>query len=128
MPLYFSERYQDVKKVLVHTFFGPPKEGVDSPSVQATLYQMARDVLDRSLSLLHTWKCPLCECCCVDLTCFGFLWGLRRKFILDYHVFRFPDVSSIHMKMPNLHFQPVNLSSKDNIIVKVGFILPVLII
>ncbi|GAA0158696.1 hypothetical protein LIER_38712 [Lithospermum erythrorhizon] len=27
---------------------------------------------------------------------------------------RFPDISSVHLKMPNIHFLPVNLSSKDN--------------
>ncbi|KAK9282935.1 hypothetical protein L1049_011160 [Liquidambar formosana] len=72
-PLYFTERYLDVKKVLVDTFFGPPKEGVYSPSVQSTLYHMAKAVLGR-----------------------------------------FPDILSIRLKMPNLHFLPVNLSSKDN--------------
>lgn len=36
----------EVKKVLADTFFGPPKEGVYSPSVQATLYDMAKAVLD----------------------------------------------------------------------------------
>ncbi|CAK9183945.1 unnamed protein product [Ilex paraguariensis] len=77
-PLYFTERYIDVKKVLIDTFFGPPKEGVYSASVQSTLYHMAKAVLGR-----------------------------------------FPDISSIQLKMPNLHFLPVNLSSKDNpVIVK----------
>ncbi|KAF7811460.1 uricase-2 isozyme 2 [Senna tora] len=76
-PLYFSEKYLNVKKVLVDTFFGPPKVGVYSPSVQSTLYQMAKATLGR-----------------------------------------FPDISSIQLKMPNLHFLPVNLSSKDNQIVK----------
>ncbi|GMP68276.1 hypothetical protein CsSME_00027938 [Camellia sinensis var. sinensis] len=46
-PLYFNERYLNVKKVLVDTFFGPPKEGVYSSSVQSTLYQMAEAVLAR---------------------------------------------------------------------------------
>ncbi|KAM0015467.1 putative factor independent urate hydroxylase [Helianthus debilis subsp. tardiflorus] len=36
-PLQFTEKYLCVKKVLMDTFFGPPKEGVYSPSVQATL-------------------------------------------------------------------------------------------
>ncbi|OVA07139.1 Uricase [Macleaya cordata] len=72
-PPYFTERYLDVKKVLVETFFGPPKEGVYSPSVQSTLYHMARAVLNR-----------------------------------------FPDIASIQLRMPNLHFLPVNLPSKDN--------------
>ncbi|XP_057978897.1 uricase-2 [Malania oleifera] len=72
-PLYFSEQYSNMKKVLVDTFFGAPKEGVYSPSVQSTLYQMAKAVLSRC-----------------------------------------PHVSSIQLKMPNLHFLPVNLSSKDN--------------
>ncbi|XP_059665872.1 uricase-2 [Cornus florida] len=71
-PLYFTERYQDVKKVLVETFFGPPQVGVYSPSVQSTLYHMAKAVLDR-----------------------------------------FPDISSVHLEMPNIHFLPVNLSTKD---------------
>ncbi|KAI9118781.1 hypothetical protein K1719_010226 [Acacia pycnantha] len=76
-PLYFTEKYLGVKKVLMDTFFGPPKEGVYSPSVQRTLYQMGKATLDR-----------------------------------------FPDISSIQLNMPNLHFLPVNLSSKDNQIVK----------
>ncbi|XP_071706952.1 uricase [Rutidosis leptorrhynchoides] len=69
----FTEKYLDVKKTLVNTFFGPPKEGVFSPSVQATLYYMAKAVLGR-----------------------------------------FPDISKIQLKMPNIHFLPVNLSSKTN--------------
>lgn len=72
-PAYFTDKYQDVKKVLIDIFFGPPKEGVYSPSVQNTLYLMARAVLTR-----------------------------------------FPEISSVQLKMPNLHFIPVNLSSKDN--------------
>ncbi|KAI8008142.1 hypothetical protein LOK49_LG07G01541 [Camellia lanceoleosa] len=76
-PLYFNERYLNVKKVLVDTFFGPPKEGVYSPSVQSTLHQMAEAVLAR-----------------------------------------FPDISPIQLKMPNIHFLPINLSTKDSIFVK----------
>ncbi|KAI8539646.1 hypothetical protein RHMOL_Rhmol09G0199000 [Rhododendron molle] len=53
------------------------KEGVYSPSVQRTLYEMAEAVLGR-----------------------------------------FPDVSSIQLKMPNIHFLPVNLSNKENVIVQ----------
>lgn len=49
-PLYFTERYMDVKEVLVNTFFGPSTEGVYSPSVQATPYEMAKTVLARSFS------------------------------------------------------------------------------
>lgn len=76
--LYFKEKYLDVKKVIIDTFFGPAKRGVYSPSVQSTLYDMAKAVLARV-----------------------------------------PDVSSIQLKMPNIHFLPVNLSSKDNpVIVK----------
>nr|GEV51239.1 uricase-2 isozyme 1 [Tanacetum cinerariifolium] len=45
--LGFTEKYLNVKKVLVDTFFGPPKEGVYSPSVQATLNYMAKAVLGR---------------------------------------------------------------------------------
>ncbi|XP_022968310.1 uricase-2-like [Cucurbita maxima] len=70
---YFTETYLDVKKVLADTFFGPPKEGVYSPSVQYTLYEMANNVLSR------------------------------------FHV-----ISTVRLKMPNLHFLPVNISTKDN--------------
>uniref|UniRef100_A0A7N0TLN9 Uricase n=1 Tax=Kalanchoe fedtschenkoi TaxID=63787 RepID=A0A7N0TLN9_KALFE len=76
-PHYFNERYLDIKRSLMETFFGSPKEGVYSPSVQSTLLQMARNVLNS-----------------------------------------FPDVASIKLKMPNIHFLPVNLSSKNNQIVK----------
>lgn len=77
-PFYFLNRYKEVKQTLLNTFFGHPKEGVYSPSVQTTLYQMAKDVL-----------------------------------------VRFPDVAEVHLSMPNIHFLPVNLSSKTNpVIVK----------
>ncbi|CAJ2673586.1 unnamed protein product [Trifolium pratense] len=76
-PLYFTDRYLDIKRVLVDTFFGSPKEGVYSPSVQSTLYQMAKASLNR-----------------------------------------FPDIASIQLKMPNIHFLPVNLSNKEGQIVK----------
>ncbi|KAK6135939.1 hypothetical protein DH2020_030322 [Rehmannia glutinosa] len=42
--LYFMEKYMDVKKVLIDTFFGPTEGGVYSPSVQSTLYHMAKAV------------------------------------------------------------------------------------
>ncbi|KAL5976490.1 hypothetical protein ACLOJK_020823 [Asimina triloba] len=64
---------ESVKKVLIDTFFGAPKKGVYSPSVQNTLYLMAKAVLNR-----------------------------------------FPDIESVELRMPNLHFLPVNMSSKDN--------------
>ncbi|CAL1386881.1 unnamed protein product [Linum trigynum] len=76
-PLYFNERYLDVKNVVLSTFFGPPKEGVYSASVQSTLFQIEKAVL-----------------------------------------LRFPDISSVRLKMPNIHFLPVNISTKDNSIVK----------
>ncbi|CAI8601987.1 unnamed protein product [Vicia faba] len=76
-PFYFTDKYLAVKRVLLDTFFGPPKEGVYSPSVQSTLYQMANATLNR-----------------------------------------FPDIASIQLKMPNIHFLPVNLSNKDGQIVK----------
>ena len=31
-----------------------------------------------------------------------------------FHASRFPDISSIKLKMPNIHFLPVNLKNKDN--------------
>ncbi|KEH41310.1 uricase/urate oxidase/nodulin 35, putative [Medicago truncatula] len=56
-PLYFTEKYLDVKRVLLDTFFGSPKEGVYSPSVQATLYQMAKAALNRFVSILTLSVC-----------------------------------------------------------------------
>ncbi|KAL0742762.1 hypothetical protein Bca4012_084275 [Brassica carinata] len=43
--LYFNEKFMEVKKVLMDTFFGPPETGVYSPSVQRTLYLMGSAVL-----------------------------------------------------------------------------------
>lgn len=38
--------------------------------------------------------------------------------------FRFPDIASIQLKMPNIHFIPVNISNKDGQIVKVLILFP----
>lgn len=46
-PFCFTQRYQEVKEVLLETFFGPPQVGVYSPSVQNTLYLMAKAVLNK---------------------------------------------------------------------------------
>ena len=51
-PFCFTQRYQDVKRVLTETFFGPADVGVYSPSVQNTLYLMAKEVLTRFVSLI----------------------------------------------------------------------------
>ena len=108
-PSYFTERYLDVKKVLVETFFGPSRGGVYSPSVQNTLYQMATTVLNRSLSLSLSLSLP-------DSLTHPHLtyWENHLILILDLSFCRFPDISSIQLKMPNIHFLPVNISSKDN--------------
>lgn len=42
---------------------------------------------------------------------------------IHVHVFSFPDIAAIQLKMPNLHFLPVNLSNKDHTIVKVRLFL-----
>ncbi|KAJ0969656.1 hypothetical protein J5N97_022533 [Dioscorea zingiberensis] len=72
-PFCFNQRYQEVKEVLLETFFGAPQVGVYSPSVQNTLYLMAKAILNKFL-----------------------------------------DITAVHLRMPNLHFLPVNLSTKDN--------------
>lgn len=42
------------------------------------------------------------------------------KLNLYVRIFRLPDISLVQLKMPNLHLVPVNLSNKDNTIVKVS--------
>lgn len=99
--LYFSEKFMEVKKVLMDTFFGPPETGVYSPSVQRTLYLMGSAVLRR----YHHHICP---------HCLHFFWVWFLPWSDSFDMFRFPDVASIHLKMPNIHFLPVNLSTKEN--------------
>ena len=38
--------------------------------------------------------------------------------------FRFPDIAYVHLKMPNLHFLPVNISNQNGPIVKVLILFP----
>jgi urate oxidase len=67
-PADYQKTYREVKDILVSTFFGPPHEGIYSPSVQKTLYKMAQAVLSR-----------------------------------------FPEIESVYLNMPNIHFLPVNM-------------------
>ncbi|BBN20055.1 urate oxidase [Marchantia polymorpha subsp. ruderalis] len=46
-PLDYNETHAKVKNILLSTFFGPSRGGVYSPSVQNTLYLMAKEVLLR---------------------------------------------------------------------------------
>jgi len=61
----YHKAFKDVRNALSEGFFGPPKGGVYSPSVQYTLFEMARIALGRV-----------------------------------------PEVSSVFLSMPNLHFIP----------------------
>jgi urate oxidase len=47
LPTDFSAAYEGIKATLAGTLYGPPDRGVFSPSVQATLFQMAKAVLDK---------------------------------------------------------------------------------
>ncbi|KAL3677186.1 hypothetical protein R1sor_027134 [Riccia sorocarpa] len=67
-PSDYNEVYATVKNILETTFFGPSKGGVYSPSVQKTLYLMAKEVL-----------------------------------------IRVPEIESVYLNMPNIHFLPVNM-------------------
>jgi len=42
----FDEEYEAIKERIMETFFGPPKTGTYSPSVQKTLYEMGEAVID----------------------------------------------------------------------------------
>jgi urate oxidase len=64
-PMDYDATFTTVRQALLDAVFGPPKEGVYSPSVQYTLYQMAAIALERA-----------------------------------------PQVESVFLNMPNLHFLP----------------------
>ncbi|CAK9875220.1 unnamed protein product [Sphagnum jensenii] len=73
-PADYQKTYREVKDILVSTFFGPPREGIYSPSVQKTLYEMAQAVLSR-----------------------------------------FPEIESVYLNMPNIHFLPVNMPTPERL-------------
>ncbi|GMH32258.1 hypothetical protein BSKO_00092 [Bryopsis sp. KO-2023] len=50
-PVNYDDVFQATKASLSGAFFGPPDSGVYSPSVQFTLYQMARVALENSPSI-----------------------------------------------------------------------------
>lgn len=64
-PADFDAAFETVKSAMLDAFFGPPRGGVFSPSVQYTLFQMAKAAIERV-----------------------------------------PEVSSVFLNMPNLHFLP----------------------
>jgi hypothetical protein len=47
-PMDYDATYATVRGALLDGVFGPPKQGVYSPSVQYTLYQMAHMALQRA--------------------------------------------------------------------------------
>jgi urate oxidase len=61
-PAHYDEAYAAAKTALGKAFWGPPKSGVYSPSVQYTLFQMGKLVLDRygwAIFALHRcWFLP----------------------------------------------------------------------
>jgi urate oxidase len=67
-PASYQKHWEGVKTTLLDTFYGPAHSGVYSPSVQYTLFEMAKAVIAR-----------------------------------------FPEIESIHLSLPNVHFLPVNL-------------------
>ena len=55
LPRDYDATYALVRDTSLATFFGPAKGGVFSPSVQYTLYQMAKAVIERYVSLFDKW-------------------------------------------------------------------------
>ena len=48
-PVDYDKAFQEIKTALGEAFWGPPKSGVYSPSVQYTLFQMAKLALQRCI-------------------------------------------------------------------------------
>lgn len=46
-PACYTEAYKSITKALIETFLGPPQQGFYSPSVQNTLFLMAKSALSR---------------------------------------------------------------------------------
>lgn len=67
LPADYDRAYAAARSAMVQTFFGPPKGGVYSPSVQYTLFRMANSALAAV-----------------------------------------PEIDSVFLNMPNLHFHPVS--------------------
>lgn len=71
LPFDYDAAFEQVKATCLSTFFGPAQSGVFSPSVQYTLYQMGKDVIQRMPSVssiyfnlpnLHFVPCnPVCS-------------------------------------------------------------------
>ncbi|CAM8961963.1 unnamed protein product [Rhodiola kirilowii] len=117
-PSYFAERYLDIKQSLVETFFGSPKEGVYSPSISSCLVSCPDlpsrhdDIYQKNKNTaLASFSTAMMGVLIICLLMIGLIE--RASCFL-----RFPDVASIKLNMPNIHFLPVNLSSKDTQIVK----------
>jgi len=49
-PANYQKHWEGVKTVIMDTFYGPSHTGVFSPSVQYTLFQMAKNVITRYLN------------------------------------------------------------------------------
>ena len=56
-PVDYDRAFAEVKKALGAAFWGPPAKGVYSPSVQYTLFQMAKLALERFALLLESLLC-----------------------------------------------------------------------
>eukprot|EP00955_Chlamydomonas_euryale_P045931 353273-Chlamydomonas_euryale.AAC.24 len=46
-PACYETAFNAARSAMIETFFGPPKQGVYSPSVQYTMYKMGEAMLDR---------------------------------------------------------------------------------
>lgn len=101
-PSCYDAAYAAVKQAFVSAFFGPPKGGVYSPSVQYTLFRMGQEALARCVSGVG----------CVQGPCVHGLLSSRadpRPAPLapgPPPACSVPEVDSVFLNMPNLHFIP----------------------
>lgn len=84
-----------MRESLLQTFYGPPTGGVFSPSVQYTLFQMAKAVIDRCALSGYTFNFRLHSHVSNIVTVYA---GCR--------ICRVAEVESVYLNMPNLHFLP----------------------